>query len=68
MSVLDPQQITERLAQLQQEHRDLDDVIARLSASPGVDELQLRRLKKRKLQLKDTIARLAMMLVPDIPA
>lgn len=65
---IDADQIRSRLAELQLEHRDLDEVIARLSATPGVDELQLRRLKKRKLQLKDAILRLSMMLVPDIPA
>ena len=61
-------QIRARLIELEIEHRDLDDVIARLSAAPERDDLQLRRLKKRKLQLKDQLIRLRMMLVPDIPA
>jgi len=60
--------IWQRLADLRQEHRDLDDAIARLSTSAYPDELQLRRFKKRKLQLKDTITRLEEQLIPDIPA
>ena len=62
------QVILERIVHLQTEHRDLDAAIERLAADPGVDELRLRRLKKRKLQLKDQIAVLQMQLVPDIPA
>ena len=58
----------QRLAQLRIEHRDLDDAIARLSEGPYVDQLQLRRLKKRKLQLKDAIARLQSELIPDLDA
>jgi len=50
------------------EHRDLDEVIARLSHDPELDELQLRRLKRRKLLLKDQITLLERQLVPDIPA
>ena len=61
-------QIEARIAALEIEHHDLDDVIARLSASPDQDQLQLRRFKKRKLMLKDSISRLKVMLVPDIPA
>ena len=53
---------------LELEHHDLDDVIARLVTDPRQDELQLRRLKKRKLMLKDTIARLRDRLIPDIIA
>mgnify|MGYP002735408348 FL=1 len=64
----DAQQIRERVIELEIEHRDLDDVITRMSAAPDRDDLQLRRLKKRKLQLKDQLIRLKMMLVPDIPA
>ncbi len=64
----DAQQIRERVIELEIEHRDLDDVIVRMSAAPDRDDLQLRRLKKRKLQLKDQLIRLKMMLVPDIPA
>ena len=61
-------QIEGRIAALEIEHQDLDDVIARLSEHPSQDQLQLRRLKKRKLILKDSISRLKILLVPDIPA
>ncbi len=57
-----------RLAELRVEHRDLDDVIARLLEGPYVDQLQVRRLKKRKLLLKDHIARLESELIPDLDA
>ena len=57
-----------RLKELRVEHRDLDDVIGRLSIDPSVDQLQLRRLKKRKLMLKDQIARLESELIPDLNA
>ncbi|MNN81533.1 hypothetical protein D3C81_1983700 [compost metagenome] len=50
------------------EHRDLDAVIELLILDGHHDELQLRRLKKRKLQLKDHITLLKMQLVPDVPA
>lgn len=57
-----------RLAELRVEHRDLDDVIARLMEGPYVDQLQVRRLKKRKLMLKDLITRLESDLIPDLDA
>lgn len=57
-----------RLLTLKVEHRDLDDAIARLAAGGGQDELQLRRLKKRKLALKDRIGLIERMLEPDEPA
>jgi hypothetical protein len=57
-----------RLKELRVAHRDLDDVIARLSGDPLVDQLQLRRLKKRKLMLKDQITRLESELIPDLNA
>jgi len=60
--------LEQRLYELKQEHRDLDDVISRLSQAPDVEELQLKRFKKRKLMLKDTIARLEDSLIPDILA
>jgi hypothetical protein len=66
--IMEPEQIKRRIVELQVEHRDLDDAIARIVDQPGVDEVQLRRLKKRKLQIKDTIQSLQMQLVPDIPA
>ncbi|MEX1994026.1 MAG: YdcH family protein [Steroidobacteraceae bacterium] len=58
----------QRLRELRIEHRDLDDVICRLSLDLYVDELQLRRLKKRKLMLKDQILRLESELIPDLNA
>lgn len=58
----------ERLRQLRIEHRDLDDVISRLSMDFKVDELQIKRLKRRKLMLKDQIARLESQLIPDLNA
>lgn len=57
-----------KLHALQIEHRDLDQVIAQLQAAPPSDELLLRRLKKRKLVLKDRICILERMLEPDEPA
>ncbi len=58
----------ERLRDLRIEHRDLDDVINRLQMDLYVNEVQLRRLKKRKLMLKDQIARLESQLIPDLNA
>jgi hypothetical protein len=57
-----------RLALLKQEHRDLDSAIGALSSQPMADQLQLQRLKKRKLWLKDEIQRLDDTIVPDIIA
>jgi hypothetical protein len=65
---MDSEEIKRRIVELQIEHRDLDEAIARLSEQSGIDELTLRRLKKRKLQIKDAIVQLQMKLVPDIPA
>jgi hypothetical protein len=56
------------LAELRQEHRDLDAAINQLASVLGRDELQLTRLKKRKLLLKDHIARLESKLIPDLDA
>jgi hypothetical protein len=61
-------QIQQRLQALEIEHHDLDDVIDRLAIDPGQDRLQLQRLKKRKLLLKDQIAKLRTRLIPDIIA
>ena len=58
----------ERLRSLRIEHRDLDDVIARLSMDFNADEVQMKRLKKRKLMLKDQIARIESQLIPDLNA
>jgi len=63
-----PELLHARLAELRVEHRDLDAVIARLMENPPRDELILRRMKKRKLQIKDRIAILERMLEPDVPA
>ena len=58
----------EKLRQLRIEHRDLDEVISRLSMDIHVDQLQLKRLKKRKLMLKDQIERYTSQLIPDLNA
>jgi hypothetical protein len=58
----------ERLRSLRIEHRDLDDVIHRVQLDLYADEIQLKRLKKRKLLLKDQIARLESELIPDLNA
>ena len=60
--------IKERINQLHLEHRDLDDVIAKLGEKPGQDQFQLQRLKKKKLLLKDQISHLEGQLTPDIRA
>jgi len=62
------EELKRRLEDLRIEHRDLDDVIARLSDNAPFDQLQLRRLKKRKLALKDQITQLESALLPDIIA
>ncbi|MDP1696409.1 MAG: YdcH family protein [Xanthomonadaceae bacterium] len=56
------------LTELRQEHRDLDVAIARLVADPTTDELAIKRLKKRKLQIKDAVSRLESALIPDLDA
>jgi hypothetical protein len=60
--------LREQLARLQQEHRDLDSAIAALETSPGSDLLQVQRLKKRKLVLRDQIRQIEDQLTPDIIA
>ena len=68
MSELPPiHELNQRIAELRAEHRSLDERIGRLAANPD-DELDAKRLKKRRLQLKDCIARLESMLIPDEPA
>lgn len=64
----DNAEIAQQLAELRLEHRALDEAIARLGERAYADQLQLRRLKKRKLYLKDTIARLESDLIPDLDA
>jgi hypothetical protein len=58
----------EHLKQLRVEHRDLDQVISRLVTDPQVDQIMLRRLKKRKLMLKDMITQLESARIPDLNA
>ena len=62
------QEIKQQLLEVQSEHRDLDDVIKRLSQEPYNNQLQMRRLKKRKLILKDRIEKLNSLLIPDLNA
>lgn len=64
----DEEELRERLAVLRAEHKDLDDIIDRLAQTQPIDFLQLQRLKKRKLMLKDMINKLESDLLPDIIA
>ena len=69
--ITDPSELTriaQRVIELKLEHRDLDEAIARLQRDIEADELSVKRLKKRKLQLKDSITRLESALIPDEPA
>jgi len=68
MLVQDHADIAHLLAELRLEHRDLDAAIEQLASTIGRDELRLTRLKKRKLLLKDHIARLESRLIPDLDA
>jgi len=63
-----PSRIVQRLTELRQEHRDIDAMILRASVSVEHDELALKRMKKRKLKLKDMIVLLENQLIPDEPA
>jgi hypothetical protein len=64
----DAEALKRRIAELQIEHRQLDEEIALRIAAAPFDELEVRRLKKRKLQVKDTVVLLQMQLTPDVPA
>jgi hypothetical protein len=64
----DPSEIARKLVELKVEHRDLDEVIERLARESGTDQLQMIRLKKRKLRIKDMIAYLESKLIPDLDA
>ena len=64
----DQEAIRRKIADLKSEHRDLDEVIARLTESAPFDQLQMQRLKKRKLMLRDQIQKLESELLPDIIA
>ncbi|MFN2349345.1 MAG: YdcH family protein [Thioalkalivibrio sp.] len=68
MDEIDCENIKQRLTELRVEHRDLDEATARLAEGVFVDQLQLNRLKKRKLQIKDMITRLESRLIPDLNA
>jgi len=65
MDDIDQEAIIHQLAELESEHRDLDDVIAKITESGSFDQIQIQRLKKRKLLLKDEILRLKSKLIPD---
>ena len=65
---LDVEALKAKLAALKTEHRELDAVITRLAERAPVDQLELQRLKKRKLLLKDQIAKIKSELLPDIIA
>ena len=62
------EEIVRRILELRVEHRDLDDAINALAQADYVDQLQLKRLKKRKLNIKDTIQKLESNLIPDVDA
>jgi hypothetical protein len=64
----EPVSLEQQLAGLQVRHRVLDQEIAELEAQPWQDQLQLRRLKKEKLRLKDTMQRIRTLLIPDLDA
>lgn len=64
----DLESLKDKLETLRLEHRDLDDVIARITGTGPYDQLQIKRLKKRKLMLKDQITRLESRILPDIIA
>ncbi len=68
MKSSDTSEISQLLGELVEEHRDLDLAINRMSQDPWQDQLRLRRMKKRKLKLKDWIARLESKLIPDLDA
>ena len=67
VETMTPEQISQRIAVLRAEHRSLDEDISRLAANPD-DDLESKRLKKRKLQLRDCITKLESMLIPNEPA
>lgn len=62
------EEIVRRIFELRVEHRDLDDAITALTQSDYIDQLQIKRLKKRKLNIKDTIQKLESGLIPDVDA
>ena len=68
MATEDPSRIAAQLVELRVEHRDLDQAISRLVQDREADELTLKRLKKRKLRIKDMITALESRLIPDLDA
>ncbi len=68
MADIDQEILREKLHDLRLEHRDLDDVIHRMQMTGGIEQMQLQRLKKRKLKLKEIIVRIEDRLIPDILA
>lgn len=68
MKSTDISEVNRLLRELREEHRDLDMAIDRMIMDPWQDQLRLRRLKKRKLKLKDWIANLESRLIPDLDA
>jgi len=69
MKFIDQQEaIKLKLFELRTDHRDLDDAIHQLAEAPYIDQLQLSRLKKKKLELKDSILKLESKLIPDLNA
>ena len=68
MQPWDPAELMHQLTQLRVEHRDLDAAIERLAVDIQADELAIKRLKKRKLLIRDLIARLESRLIPDLDA
>ncbi len=64
----DTEELHRKLAELTQEHRELDEMLAALLQEPTTDQLKISRLKKRKLLLKDMISRLNSQLIPDLNA
>ncbi|MGC6331306.1 YdcH family protein [Rhizorhabdus sp. FW153] len=65
---MDSELIERRIHILRQEHGDLEAAIIALQAAPAIDQLQIARIKKRKLRIKDEISQLEDMLIPDIIA
>lgn len=63
-----PGEIASLIAELRQEHRDLDEAIARLASDPVMDQLRITRMKKRKLKIKDWLTYLESKLIPDLDA
>jgi hypothetical protein len=64
----DPETLYQKLAELTQEHRELDEAISKLLTEPDHDQFSAMRMKKRKLLLKDMILRINSQLIPDQPA